>query len=79
MCSKKTTGIALLVIGFILVALGVIIGLILPNKGQKTIEDSVCVNSKDSSGYERWVSLHQPVCNKKGVYYLSQPCIIMVV
>jgi len=54
MCSKKTSGIALLVIGFILVALGVIIGLMLPNKAQTTVEDNVCVDSKDSPGYDRW-------------------------
>ncbi len=57
MCSKKVAGIALLVTGVILVALGVIIGLLLPNKAQKTVEDNACVDSKDSPGYKRWVSL----------------------
>jgi len=57
MCSKKAGGITLLVIGFILVALGVIIGLVLPNKAQTTVEDNVCVDSKDSPGYDRWVGL----------------------
>ena len=65
MCNKKTSGIALLVIGFILVALGVIIGLILPNKAQTTVEDNVCVDSKDSPGYDRWVSLLAIVLTKK--------------
>lgn len=65
MCSKKTSGIALLVIGFILVALGVIIGLMLPNKRQTTVEDNVCVDSKDSRGYDRWVSLCRSVYKKK--------------
>lgn len=76
MCTKKTSGIALLVIGFILVALGVIIGLILPNKAQTTVEDNVCVDSKDSPGYDRWVSLLAIVLTKKkkNVYYLSKPC-----
>jgi len=67
MCSKKTSGIALLVIGFILVALGVIIGLMLPNKAQTTVEDNVCVDSKDSPGYDRWVSLCQSVYKKKQI------------
>lgn len=65
MCTKKTSGIALLVIGFVLVALGVIIGLILPNKAQTTVEDNVCVDSKDSPGYGRWVSLLANVLIKK--------------
>ena len=56
MCSKKIFGIALVVNGVILVALGVILGLLLQNMMLKTIEDSVCVNSKDSSGYKLWVS-----------------------
>ena len=67
MCSKKTSGIALLVTGFILVALGVIIGLMLPNKAQTTVEDNVCVDSKDSPGYDRWVSLCQSVYKKKQI------------
>ncbi|KAL9953295.1 hypothetical protein ACROYT_G040691 [Oculina patagonica] len=44
----------MLVTGVILVALGVIIGLLLPNKAQKTVEDNACVDSKDSPGYKRW-------------------------
>lgn len=57
MCSKKAAGIALLITGVILVAIGVIIGLLLPSKAQKTVEESTCVNSKDSSGYKRWVCI----------------------
>lgn len=64
MCSKKTSGIVLLVIGVILVAIGVIIGLMLPNKAQTTVENNACVDSKDSSGYDRWVSLCQSVLKK---------------
>ena len=73
MCSKKTSGIALLVVGFILVALGVIIGLMLPNKVQTTVEDNVCVDSKDSPGYDRWVGLH------KKPFITSQPCMVIIV
>ena len=58
MCRKKVAGIAMVVNGVILVALGVIIGLLLPNSILNTIEDSVCVNSKDNSGYKRWVSMY---------------------
>lgn len=54
MCSKKVAGVALLITGLVLVILGVIIGLLLPNAAQKKIEESVCVNGKDSPGYERW-------------------------
>lgn len=57
MCSKKVAGVALLITGLVLVILGVIIGLLLPNAAQKKIEESVCVNGKDSPGYERWVSV----------------------
>ena len=57
MCSKKVAGIALFLNGVILVALGVIIGLLLPNMTLEAIEDATCVNSKDSSGYKLWVSL----------------------
>lgn len=71
MCTKKTSGIALLVIGFILVALGVIIGLILPNKAQTTVEDNVCVDSKDSPGYDRWVSLLANDFNQKNPTFIT--------
>lgn len=57
MCSKKVAGVALLITGLVLVIIGVIIGLLLPNAAQKKIEESVCVNGKDSPGYERWVSV----------------------
>lgn len=54
MCSKKVAGVALLITGLVLVIIGVIIGLLLPNAAQKKIEESVCVNGKGSPGYERW-------------------------
>lgn len=57
MCSKKVAGIALVVNGVILIALGVIVGLLLPNMVLKTIEDLACVNSKESSGYKLWVGI----------------------
>lgn len=57
MCSKKVAGVALLITGLVLVIIGVIIGLLLPNAAQKKIEESVCVNGKDNPGYERWVSV----------------------
>lgn len=58
MCSKKVAGIALTATGVILIVVGVIVGVLLTNMAQKAIEDSTCVNSKDSSGYKRWVSLY---------------------
>ena len=57
MCSKKVAGVALFTAGLILVILGVVFGLLLPSAAQKKIEESVCVNSKDSPGYGRWVSV----------------------
>ena len=56
MCNKKVVGITLLVIGIVLIAIGVIIGLLLPSIAFKEVEKTTCVNSKDSAGYERWVS-----------------------
>ena len=56
MCNKKVVGIALLVIGIVLIAIGIIIGLLLPSIAFKEVEKTTCVNSKDSAGYERWVS-----------------------
>lgn len=57
MCSKKDVGVVLFIIGFVLVIFGVIIGFLLLNVVQKKIEELVCVNGKDSLGYERWVSV----------------------
>ena len=56
MCNKKVVGITLLVIGIVLIAIGIIIGLLLPSIAFKEVEKTTCVNSKDSAGYERWVS-----------------------
>ena len=56
MCNKKVVGIVLLVIGIVLIAIGIIIGLVLPSIAFKEVEKTTCVNSKDSAGYERWVS-----------------------
>ena len=56
MCNKKVVGIVLLVIGIVLIAIGIIIGLLLPSIAFKEVEKTTCVNSKDSAGYERWVS-----------------------
>ena len=46
----------MLVIGIVLIAIGIIIGLLLPSIAFKEVEKTTCVNSKDSAGYERWVS-----------------------
>ena len=56
MCNKKAAGIASVITGVVLVVVGIIVGLVLPNTVQKAIEDEVCVNNKESSGYKRWVS-----------------------
>ena len=57
MCSKKVTGVALAATGVILIVVGVIVGVLLTNMAQKAVEDTTCVNNKDSSGYKIWVSL----------------------
>ena len=57
MCSKKVAGVALVITGVVFIAIDIIVGLVLPNAAHKAVEDSTCVNSKESSGYERWVSL----------------------
>ena len=56
MCNKKVAGIALLVISIVLIATGIIVGLLLPSIAFKEVEKTTCVNSEDSAGYERWVS-----------------------
>ncbi|PFX19537.1 uncharacterized protein LOC111338069 [Stylophora pistillata] len=66
MCSKKVAGVALFTAGLILVILGVVFGLLLPSAAQKKIEESVCVNSKDSPGYGRWEG---PSLYRTRVYY----------
>ena len=53
---KKVVGMILLLTGITLIALGLVIGFVAPNMVLKKVEESICVNSKDSPGYKRLVS-----------------------
>ena len=57
MHTKKVASVSLLIIGLLIVILGVIIGIMLQNAAEENNEELVCVNSKESPGYERWVSV----------------------
>ena len=54
---KKCTGISLIVFGATAVLIGLIIAQAIPNLIRKVLRERSCVTSKDSSGYEEWVSL----------------------
>ena len=56
MCKKKVAGVALVVTAMILLTLGIVLGLLLPNLAQKAVKGRTCVDSKDSPGYKTWVS-----------------------
>ena len=49
-------GIILLLTGITVIVLGLVIGFVAPNMVQKKVQESICVNSKDSPGYKRLVS-----------------------
>ena len=53
MHTKKVASVSLLITGLLIVILGVIIGIMLQNAAEVNNEELVCVNSKESPGYER--------------------------
>ena len=57
MHTKKVASVSLLIAGLVIVILGVIIGIVLQNAAEENNVELVCVNSKESPGYERWVSV----------------------
>jgi len=57
MHTKKVASVSLLITGLLIVIPGVIIGIMLQNAAEENNKELVCVNSKESPGYERWVSV----------------------
>ncbi|EDO31576.1 predicted protein [Nematostella vectensis] len=57
MCSnKKRTGIILVIFGIVAVVVGILVGQFITRRVKQGLDDQICINSKDHTGYDSWVS-----------------------